>query len=364
MSTIYRRGQQGFSLVEVAISLLIAGLVSAAVFALIPAGMQVLKADSQERQMALAEQALLGNLRATLQLPAADTDGDGRANKGKHAGWLPVRDLGLPSNVRILYQVQPELVLPLTSQFSPRIPDGTGINPSSQINGLDLCLHLLDLQKSAPDLPGIEFPAAYALAINNNRADASADVGSSATAFPLPGRTDNAHGLTQAAGITELAGRLACTDRIGRAQGAAQSAAAAYSIAQVAEFNARFRKFDVRTAVALQAATDAGMAAAVASLAFAIFDETIAMVMTTPGDFETPLKITIAVGEHANALTGIGYSSYLVNIAKGEVEGAEESVQAAKLASGIAQAQWDKASAARSAARQNAIALDKAGIEK
>ncbi|WP_313173545.1 type II secretion system protein [Stenotrophomonas sp.] len=362
--TIHRHAQRGFSLVEMAIALVIAGLISAVVFALIPAGTQVLKADNDEQRMAQAEHALLGYLRANLKLPAADTDGDGRANPGQTAGWLPVRDLGLSSDTRILYQVQADLLPTLGSHFSPRIPDGTATNPTSPINGLDLCLRLMDLQKTAPKLPGIEFAAAYALAINNHRADVGADVGSAAIAFHLPGLPDNAHRLTQAAGIGELSSRLSCSDRVGRAQGAAQSAAAAYSTARVAEFNARFRKFDERTARALKAATDAGMAAAGAALAFAIFDETIAAVMTTPGDFETPLKITIALGEHANALTGIGYASYLVHLATGEVEEAEAALQAAKQAKEIAATQWQKASAASQAAKQSAIALDSAGIDK
>ncbi|MGE8232325.1 MAG: type II secretion system protein, partial [Stenotrophomonas sp.] len=65
--TIHRHAQRGFSLVEMAIALVIAGLISAVVFALIPAGTQVLKADNDEQRMAQAEHALLGYLRANLK---------------------------------------------------------------------------------------------------------------------------------------------------------------------------------------------------------------------------------------------------------------------------------------------------------
>jgi prepilin-type N-terminal cleavage/methylation domain-containing protein len=355
--------QRGFSLVEIAVALLIAGLVSAAVFTLIPIGGQVLKADHDERLLAQAEQALLGHARAKLRLPAADSDGDGRPDPGSTSGWLPVRELGLPGDARILYSAHAALLAAPGNVYAPHL---AGTEVSSPTNGLDLCLHLQQVQANGTPLAGLSMPAAYALGMPNERGQVG-DAQAAARALALPGAAPVAGslpGLTLAAGVGELSSRLACADRLGRAQGAAQSAAAAYSIAEVAQFNYRFRKFDVRTNEALLKAAETGVAAAAASLAFAIFDEAIAVFLTTTGNFETGFKIALAVMEHANALASVGYAVFLVKMADDDLKGARESLATAKDIAARASTRNDLAAHARDQALQQAKALDIAGIDK
>src|SRR5690606_16859435 len=87
--------QRGFSLVELAVALAIAALLTVLLVNLLPLGHQILEAERQQQELAQAEQALLGYMRSHGHLPGADADGNGRAD-GATSGWLPVADLGLP----------------------------------------------------------------------------------------------------------------------------------------------------------------------------------------------------------------------------------------------------------------------------
>ena len=74
--TAPRHRQTGWSLVELAVSLVIAALLTALLFTLLPLGRQVASGDRQQRQLAQAEEALLGYGLSHYHLPFADADGE------------------------------------------------------------------------------------------------------------------------------------------------------------------------------------------------------------------------------------------------------------------------------------------------
>lgn len=364
MSTSSLRHNRGFSLLELAVVLVITALITAVALTFIPLGKQVLGHDADQQQLAQAEQTMLGHMRGKLRLPAADTDGDGKADAGATAGWLPVRDLGMSAKLRILYQVQPALLTPPADLFVPQLAGAYAGTASPIPNALDLCLKLFDLQATAPVLPGLGSSAAYALGTRGG-SPLEGTPAAAATALRLPGSSGaDAAMAVQAAGFGELASRLSCSDRVARAQGAAQSALAAHSVMEVTHYTARFRKFDVRTAQIVIVQAETGLASAITGLAFAIFDEAIAIVLTAAGWPPAGLAIAIGIGENVTALASIGYAGFSVDSAKRDLEGAKQGLEDAKAALAYANQQRDRAIAMYDTASRTAIALDQSGVDK
>lgn len=364
MRTLSLRRCRGFSLLELAVVLVIAALITSVALGFIPLGKQVLSHNTGQQQLIQAEQAMLGHLRGKLSLPAADTDGDGKADAGATAGWLPARDLGLSAKLRILYQVQPGLLTPPVDLFVPQLAGAYAGTASTTPNALDLCLKLFGMQTSAPVLPGLGSNAAYVLG-SGDGSPLSGTAMNAAAALRLPGTGDtDASRTVQAAGIGELASRLSCSDRVARAQGAAQTALAAYSVMEVTNYTSRFRRFDERTAKVVLVQAETGLASAVTGLAFAIFDESIAIVLTAAGLPPDPLGIAIGIGEHVTALASIAYAAYSLDLAKADMASAKDGIQAAGDALVYANQQRDRAIAMYDTASRTAIALDQSGIDK
>lgn len=364
MRAVSSRHSRGFSLLELAVVLVIGALLTAVALSFIPLGKKVLGRDAGQQQLAQAEQAMLGHLRGTLHLPAADTDGDGKADAGATAGWLPVRDLGLSAKLRLLYQVQPALLVPPADLFVPQLAGAYAGTAASTPNALDLCLKLFGLQAAIPRLPGLDSSAAYALgARDSSPLQGTAVAAAARLRLPASSGAD-ASMAVQAAGFGELASRLSCSDRVARAQGAAQSALVAHSVMEVTAYTARFRKFDARTAQIVMVQAETGMASAVTGLAFAIFDEAIAIVLTAAGLPPDPLGIAIGIGEQVTALASIGYAAHSVELAKADMASAKEGIEAARIALTYANQQRDRARTVHDTASRTAIALDQAGVDK
>lgn len=356
---------RGFSLLELAVVLVITALITAVALSVVPLGKQVLGRDAGQQQLAQAEQAMLGHLRGKLSLPAADTDGDGKAEAGATAGWLPVRDLGLSAKLRLLYQVEPALLTPPADLFVPQLAGAYAGTVASAPNALDLCLKLFGLQAAAPPLPGLDSSAAYALGARDGSPLLQDTPMAAAATLRLPGSSGaDASMAVQAAGFGELASRLSCSDRVSRAQGAAQTALAAHSVMEVTAYTARFRKFDARTAQIVLVQAETGMASAVTGLAFAIFDEAIAIVLTAAGLPPDPLGIAIGIGEQVTALASIGYAAHSVELAKADMASAKEGIEAANSALTYANQQRERARVMHDTASRTAIALDQAGVDK
>lgn len=361
MTPFARNYQRGFSLVELTVVVVIVALISVAMVSLVPLGGQALKQQHAATTMERANQSLLGYLQANLKLPFADADGDGRADAGTVAGWLPYQDLGLESPLRLAYTANPAFVAPPGDEFSPYYDDTT-LPSLPIINGLDLCRHMLNTASSAAPLAALGMPAAYALA--QPAAGVNLSIETLAKTQTLPGEHNPNVVMSHAEGIGELASQLACSDRLGRAQGAAQSAFAAVAIADLALFNYQFRSFDVRTSQAMLAGAEAGLAAAVSSLAFGIFDQSIAIFLTVAGWPPSVLGGIVGFSEMGVAAGSILYGVNQIILSEKDVEGAKETLTDAEAARERAHSQYLTSVVLRNTAIAEAQRIDRLGISR
>jgi len=328
-----RPAQAGWSLVELAVSLAIAALLTGVLFALLPLGRQVAAGDRQQRELAQAEEALLGYGLAQYRLPFADSDNDGRADDGATRGWLPVKDLGLPARLRIRYEVDAGLAATPARLFVPYLPAAEMSRLSAAPNGLDLCIRLFERQRLAPGLGALGVPAAYALQAPDDSGNAMLDV-ASASDIALPGSEAAAMqpALTVAAGAGELASRMACPQLLARAQGAAQAAMAAYSISQATTFNHDFRTFDVKIAQLVQAQSQAALAFAGVGLALGLFDQIMGVVLMAAGWPPEGFAIAVGIAENAVSLTNIAYGIAAIVFAQADLDQANQTFADAEAA--------------------------------
>jgi prepilin-type N-terminal cleavage/methylation domain-containing protein len=360
-----RRAQRGWSLVELAVALVIAAVLTMVVVTLLPLGVRVVDYDRQQRELAQAEQALLGHARVHARLPAADSDGDGDADAGATAGWLPVEDLGLPPRMRVRYQVQPDLAASPGNLFRPLLAPDYDTTTSNTANGLDLCMRLLLDQRAGTPLGGLGMPVGYYLAHSGTSGHAQAgDTGWNVAAQRLPGDAVVADVATAAAGPGEFASRLACTDRLARAEGSAQAALAAYSARRMADFYLQFRQFDIKIADLVHDQAESGLAFAGVDLAMAIADEAIAITLTAAGWPPDGLGIPIGIGEHVVALGSIGFAAYQVDAARKDLQSAQEGIAEAQQVLARATADRDRVQLLYTNANQTAVRLDQAGLDR
>ncbi len=247
--------QRGFSLLEMAVVLVIIGLIGALFWQLLPRLQTASNPEPPEVvQLRAAEDALTGFALAHSRLPCPDTNGDGLEDTAPCAtvGRLPQRTLGqiLPHDLR--YGVSRMASADLTVLSNRYIPNIPGTAPAPVLNGLDLCIALRKDQKSgsAGLLVGSRgVPAAFALASRGaGDADGNGDLfdglnvgtGFAAPDSPITASYDD---YTAAMSFGELAQRIGCLNRLAEVNGAARSAVAARDLFDMAVFYKDFRSF-------------------------------------------------------------------------------------------------------------------------
>lgn len=288
----------GFSLVELALTLAIAGALGLLLWQLAPR-LKSLPAIARLTAPTLvnAEEALNGFILANGRLPCPDTTpaggGPEDCSAGATVGWLPVRTLGLSLSERVRYGVYraPSLtpaldmdLAALPNRYQPLLP----APPSAAYqNGLDFCVGLRNLTGTAGGTvltAGLlQVPIAYGLAVAGaGDADNVADAGGNRSPFDglntQAGRfalAGTAHGAsydddTRAMGGAELFTRLGCATRLASANAAARAAYAAYDLDQVAAMYASFRTSQITVSELNKSMADTGVAFATADLAIAI----------------------------------------------------------------------------------------------
>jgi len=361
--------QRGVSLVELAVGLVIAALLATVLLSVVPLGTEVVDGERQQQELARADEALLGYLRSHNRLPAADSDDDGREDTGSTFGWLPVTDLGLPRHLRIRYQVQPTLATAPGDVFRPLLPPDYRGELGTAGNGLDMCMRLLLNQRDGLSIGGLDMPVAYYLGHPGapGHETGPLDAVWDPAIQPVPGAA-NAPVLSLAAGPAELAARLACPDRLARAQGGAQAAYAAYSAYRITNLNRDFRAFDVKIAQLIVDEATTSRNLAIYALADAITSEAVAVVLTAAG--WPPDKMSILVGAKYLASGLAGATLSLALAIKGIVD-AEAALNEAN--AGLAkrrehlelvETHRERTEALYVAASRNAIALDTAGLSQ
>ena len=341
-----RQGASGWSLVELAVVLVVMGVMGTVVWRLLPAAPQVAAGDAAGRDLAAAEQALLGYALAHHRLPAPVI------SNGQQV--LPADELGLPSRLVIRYQVQALLTSTPADLFKPLLPPASGhsdVFPAlKQINGLDLCMRLKAI--NAASLDGMQgVPAAFALmhpgGIDNAAMASSAD-------FVLPGTPDPTGRRIIAAGPGEFASRLACPERVARARGAARAAYSGWDLSRVAKEYLAFRTFTVQVAEMNKSNADAIVAIAATNVVIGVMQETVSVLQSSPGFPPDPFAT-------AGGLAGIVATTAQLAVAVAKLASAISA--AAKAETAVDTAREQKTAAAANLARMTALAdqsLDRA----
>lgn len=249
--------RNGFSLVELAVTLAVVGTLGMATWKLLPLVQSSASGDTTGRELEQARLSVEGFALAHSRLPCPDTNGDGveDCTSGSVVGWFPNRTVGYTPATRLRYGVYrvpssiPAADADLATakdRFTPTLPPGYA---STNINGLDLCLALRNAIAAPVGLTAGNVPVAYAIA-HPGKGDTDGDGNpfdgaQAANGFDLPGQaqisTDDDRVV--AAGLAELSSRLSCPTRLDAANGAARSAYAAWDLDRFAQGYKDFRSF-------------------------------------------------------------------------------------------------------------------------
>ncbi len=89
--------QSGFTLIEMAVVLVIVGIVVSILATILPSLVKSAKIKKAVAILEKTDSALQGLLVTSQKLPYADSDKDGTADNGVYFGWLPYKDFGLSS---------------------------------------------------------------------------------------------------------------------------------------------------------------------------------------------------------------------------------------------------------------------------
>ncbi len=92
-----RMDSSGFSLIELAVVIVIVGIIISIMASVLPSLIKSSKVKKAEAILESVDYALRGCLITSEKLPYADSDKDGNADAEVYFGWLPFRDLGLSS---------------------------------------------------------------------------------------------------------------------------------------------------------------------------------------------------------------------------------------------------------------------------
>ena len=354
----------GFTLLEMAVVLVVCAVLAVATLPLLPLAQKVDEEEQARAELERASEALVGYLGTRLRLPSPDTDGDGVEDAGATSGLLPTTTLGLDRRTTLAYRVNTGLTLPPSpTLYQPPLP--VGHSGPTGANGLDLCVRLEQLQRTAALLAATEVTSAFVLV---RPVSDGGGGGGTAADFAVPNDPvayDPA--LRRAAlGLGEAYARLACPDRLRRAFASAQAAVTANSAVRLAELQLEFRDFDVEVSRLELQNAKTGLSYGEFDLAIGVLDvamATVQVIMDIPPD--DAFEATVAGVELAAATVQLGFLiAEIISARHGGIDDAESAVADKEELAALALERRDRMVRLREAASRRAVELDQAGAAR
>jgi len=296
------RRQRGYSLLELALAMVVMGVIAAMALSLTPRLTGLFQKNTQSGKLLRVDRALTGFALAHSRLPCPDNNADGNEDCGGAAvGGIPYQTLKMSrpaSNRRgigLRYAVyrnanaipsQDADLAVLKDRYVPLLPSAPPVN----LNGLDFCLAVRTAARASASNAlahvgsGVQ-NVAYAIADPGVNGTFDGLNGATGAAFEQPDRAlatayDDA---VRAVGFNELASSLDCASTLAKVNGLARATFVAADMARLADLYQQFRDFSVRV-------NDTNLTLAGVSLANAIMDETnaiAALALSVAGAFES-----------------------------------------------------------------------------
>lgn len=361
-----RRGQRGLSLVELAVALLIMGILGIIVWRWVAATREPMDRTAMLGQLAQAQAAVEGFVLANHRLPCAASSTSGNedcGNAGAAAVLLPWRALGLSSRMGQLHYganrgggmdlavapaaavlVVPDLnrdysAIPVLSSSADVTADAAAtaavtsaaadasaaiaaaMARRTQANGLDWCravrqfaantsaagvLTAGNLSANIPVAFVLAHPGANGVFEGNNVVG-----GAGGWRFDFPGRAQDHDydDLELAVGPGDLASRIGCVSRMSAMLAEAQGAYTAYENARVGQEYWSLRVFDIaQTMSGVESAQTAVILAAM-NLALAAANSALAVASAADTEGITIFGIALAVADAVAAGVEVGFAA-------------------------------------------------------
>lgn len=363
-SNHFTRADSGFSLLEMAVVLVICAVLAVAILPMLPLAQKVDEEQQSRTSLDDASSALTGYLGTHLRLPSPDTNSDGYEDLGATSGSLPYLTLGLDQDFALAYRVNTDLALPpAPTLYQPALP--VGHSGPAAANGLDLCVRLQQLQRSAASIVATDVVSAFVLTRGVSDGGGSTPAGYDFAIPNDPASYDPAL-RRSALGLGEVYARLSCPDRLGRAFSAAQAAVTSNSAVRLAELQLEFRNFDVDVAALELQNAKTGLAYGEFDLAIGVLDvamATVQVIMDIPPD--DAFEAAVAGVELASASIQLGFLiAEIIASRHGGISDAEDALDSTRALAAKSLEQRDRMLRLRDAASQRAVELDQAGVAR